>query len=453
MTGLLTTQGEASGFEVGENVPVPHLRRAEGDARLLHREFESEVAHHRGDEGVLAQLPVLLHRDRQYRHDLIPVDDRALRIHREAPVGVPVVGEPEVRTVFDDRLPHLVDVRGSAPVVDVVRVRLIVDGDDLGTRGPVGERCHLVGRPVRTVDDDPDSRQVAGDGLGQVLQVPLLRIVRLLEDPSDPVPGRSPLRQSGHRRLDLVLDLIGEFVPARGEELDAVVRHRIVRGGDHHAHVRAVVVGEERHRRCGQDADPQDIDALARHARGECRGEHLPRDPGVAADDGHRAAFGGAVLLGQDMSGSHSESERKRRRQCLVRQSAYTVSSEESSHVSIMPVGLPRYARRGDPGHRWSPGGGPNVIPTMPDVAGHRSGPGECMTPDGTTKAAAPTRVGSGGLRVPRPARENGSEWDQRFEYCGARRALCRPAFLRSTARASRVRKPAFFSASRSAGL
>src|SRR5699024_3964164 len=42
---------------------------------------------------------------------------------------------------------------------------------------------------------------------------------------------------------------------------------------------------------------------------------------------------------------------------------------------------------------------------------------------------------------------------DYRLEYCGARRALCRPAFLRSTARASRVSRPAFFKAVRSAGL
>jgi len=30
-----------------------------------------------------------------------------------------------------------------------------------------------------------------------------------------------------------------------------------------------------------------------------------------------------------------------------------------------------------------------------------------------------------------------------RLEYCGRLRALCRPTFLRSTSRASRVRKPA----------
>src|SRR5699024_3214988 len=38
---------------------------------------------------------------------------------------------------------------------------------------------------------------------------------------------------------------------------------------------------------------------------------------------------------------------------------------------------------------------------------------------------------------------------DQRLEYCGALRAFFRPAFLRSTARSSRVRNPAFFSAGR----
>ena len=36
--------------------------------------------------------------------------------------------------------------------------------------------------------------------------------------------------------------------------------------------------------------------------------------------------------------------------------------------------------------------------------------------------------------------------------YCGALRAFFRPYFLRSVARGSRVRKPAFFSAGRSSG-
>src|SRR5207237_2742956 len=40
-----------------------------------------------------------------------------------------------------------------------------------------------------------------------------------------------------------------------------------------------------------------------------------------------------------------------------------------------------------------------------------------------------------------------------RFENCGALRALCRPAFLRSTWRASRVRKPSRLRGTRSSGF
>jgi hypothetical protein len=40
-----------------------------------------------------------------------------------------------------------------------------------------------------------------------------------------------------------------------------------------------------------------------------------------------------------------------------------------------------------------------------------------------------------------------------RFVYCGRLRALCRPYFLRSTSRGSRVTNPAFFNAGRNSGL
>src|SRR5207244_4750533 len=53
------------------------------------------------------------------------------------------------------------------------------------------------------------------------------------------------------------------------------------------------------------------------------------------------------------------------------------------------------------------------------------------------------------GCRAQRSARSGGA---QRFEYCGRLRALCRPYFLRSTSRGSRVTKPAFLSGERSSG-
>ena len=49
--------------------------------------------------------------------------------------------------------------------------------------------------------------------------------------------GRS--QASPRRRSIGVLDLVGELVPAAGEELDPVVGHRVVRGGEHDAEVGA----------------------------------------------------------------------------------------------------------------------------------------------------------------------------------------------------------------------
>src|SRR3984885_9740051 len=51
------------------------------------------------------------------------------------------------------------------------------------------------------------------------------------------------------------------------------------------------------------------------------------------------------------------------------------------------------------------------------------------------------------------PGRGRDRRLDERLLYCGALRAFFRPYFLRSTARGSRVRKPAFFRAGRSSGV
>src|SRR5882672_1083420 len=51
-----------------------------------------------------------------------------------------------------------------------------------------------------------------------------------------------------------------------------------------------------------------------------------------------------------------------------------------------------------------------------------------------------------------RPAGQQALRPDQRLEYCGPRRALRLPTFLRSTSRASRVTKPAMRNALRSSG-
>jgi hypothetical protein len=82
----------------------------------------------------VGELAALLHVHRQDPHDLVAVDLDAGGVHRKAAVGIPVVGDPEVRTVGDDSGLERAEVGRAVAVVDVQPVGGGADLDDLGTR-------------------------------------------------------------------------------------------------------------------------------------------------------------------------------------------------------------------------------------------------------------------------------------------------------------------------------
>ena len=96
---------------------------------------------------------------------------------------------------------------------------------------------------------------------------------------------------------------------------------------------------------------------------------------------------------------------------------------------------------RGTPGWRRA-----DAAPGTPNP-GARRAPGRPQWPGAARAPGSGRRWPDRGHRRCRTA---GPRRRQRFEYCGALRAFFRPYFLRSLARASRVRKPAFFSGGRS---
>ena len=72
-----------------------------------HGQMKSEVAHHRGDDRVLSQLPGRLQRQRADREDLVTVDDLAVRIDGKAAVGIAVVGNAQIGALGHDVLGQL----------------------------------------------------------------------------------------------------------------------------------------------------------------------------------------------------------------------------------------------------------------------------------------------------------------------------------------------------------
>ena len=134
---LLAPEHVAAPAHLLEHVAVAHVGPAHLDAGLRHGAAETEVGHGGRHHGVVGQAAAGLQAERADRQDLVAVNRGPARVDRQRPVAVAVEGEAEVGADGADGLPHQVEVRRSAAVVDVDAVRL---GSDAGSRARPGAR-------------------------------------------------------------------------------------------------------------------------------------------------------------------------------------------------------------------------------------------------------------------------------------------------------------------------
>ena len=149
----------------------------------------------------------------------------------QAAVGVAVEGEADVGAVLDHGRLERLEVGRAAAVVDVEAVGLGVDRDHLGAGAAQRQRPGLGRRAVGAVDDDLEAGRAGGRWCRRrwATYSSIGRVVRA--HPADRGAGRA-LPGLAQPRLDRDLDRVVELVAAAGEELDAVVGHRVVGGAD-----------------------------------------------------------------------------------------------------------------------------------------------------------------------------------------------------------------------------
>ncbi len=275
MAALLTAEGQTPGAYGIEDVAVAHRGRDDLDAGVSHRVVKAQIAHDGDDNRVVAQSAGSTHGQRADREDLIAVDDLPAGIDGQAPVGVAVVGNAQVGPLGHHALGQRLDMRRAHAVVDVQAVRLRTDRGDEGTGTPVRLGRHGRRRSVGAVDDDAQAVQPGRNGGEQMVEVALRRVVGVA-DPADRGAGRTPDQRPGiDGGLDLGLDVVGQLLPAAGEQLDAVVRHRIVARGKDDPEIGAEVGGQEGDGRSRQHAHTQDVGTRRGKTRDRGRLEHL----------------------------------------------------------------------------------------------------------------------------------------------------------------------------------
>ena len=125
------------------------------------------------------------------------------------------------------RRAQVVQVSGAAAIVDIEAVRLGVQRYDVSTGPAVGLRSDDGSRAIGAVDHHANPVQRVRGRQQQVIHIASGGL-RNITHPADPGSGGTLPLAAVHPDGDLVLHRVGKFVAAGGEELDAVVRHRVV---------------------------------------------------------------------------------------------------------------------------------------------------------------------------------------------------------------------------------
>ncbi len=320
--GRVVGQDDVAGLLAAEVVAVEahvlqHVAVADGGAGQRQADggevaLQPEVGHQRRHDAGLAELAVLLPVGGDRRHQLVAVDDPAGLVDDQHAVGVSVERDADVGAHLP-HLPHQGVRRGGADAaVDVEAVRLDADGEHLGAEFPQGFGRDAVGGAVGAVDHDaqPVERQVARQGHLGELDVARDRVVDALGAAQQGRRGQLDRLFAVDEALDPQLDLVGQLVAVRTEQLDAVVLEGVMRGGDHDADVGAHGAGQHGHRRRGHGAEQQHVHANAGEAGLHGGLDHVARQPRVLADHGavtvlaaHEQDAGGLGDLHREVGG------------------------------------------------------------------------------------------------------------------------------------------------------
>ena len=258
VAGLFAAQREGTGSHRLEDIAVADGSLHDGDAGLFEGQDETKVAHDGGYDRVVVQAAFVTCGEGENGQYVVAVDDIALSIDRKAAIGIAVEGETGHGAMFDDGLLQVFEMSRTAVLVDVEPVGLGMNGDDVGAKGCEDFGSDPEGSAVGAVENDGQSVKSDGGGADEMLDV-TGDTGTAVPDATDAGAGRALpgfFEPIFYRAFDVVV----EFESAASEELDAVIRHRVVARRDHDAHIGGEERGEVGGARRGNDTKQVHVD-------------------------------------------------------------------------------------------------------------------------------------------------------------------------------------------------
>ena len=286
-------------------------------------------------------------------HDLIAVDHVAVFVHCQAAIGVTVESYAHHSIGGFDHGLQLLGVGGAGVLVDVVAVRRGVDHDDVRACATQRFGGHHGSGAVGAVGHDLQALERLGlglvivqrrDGGNQMVDVQVGGGGLVVAHAAHAGTGRAVPVLAEHG-LDVVFLLVGQLEAAACEELDAVVGHRVVGGGNHGTHFDVEHASQVGHARSGDDAGIDHVEAAGRHACGQRGSQEITGNAGITAHQRTAAALGLVVLrtgVTEHTHGGVAQIQRQSCGQIPIGQSSYAIGSKHVRHNEV-PLLVSRY--------------------------------------------------------------------------------------------------------------
>ncbi len=98
--------------------------------------FNAEIAHDGSNDRISFQPLFPFEFQRQDAHDQIAVHQRSMFVDQQGAIGVTVMRNADMRLMCPDGFREGIEMHGSAVLIDIQAVRLVVDRNNLGAQLP-----------------------------------------------------------------------------------------------------------------------------------------------------------------------------------------------------------------------------------------------------------------------------------------------------------------------------
>ena len=329
---LLAPEADPASLHFRAHVGVADRAAMECDARLAQRRLEPEVAHHGRHDTAACQPTGTLEMAGRHEEHTVAVDDPAAAVDQDHAVAVAVEGEAQPAPLRDHRRPQRLRMRRTTLRVDIAAVRRRVQFDDGDTEPLQHAGRDPAGRPVCAIDGNRrardanvphDTDQVIDVGIEQVpaFERRLVGVGRVARG----ADSRDP-------RLQAALEPGRRLRPRGLQDLDSVVRIRVVRSRDGDARIETATSRDDGHTRRRRDADADQRTAARPHSGRETLLDPRARVPSIApAHDTRRSA----QFLGKGRAETRDRISVERRD---ARHAAHAIGAKQDARHEVRSV-------------------------------------------------------------------------------------------------------------------